>query len=133
MANRVLAGYVAPNDSGKYDLLVDHDGPASYINSGTFGTSGDQINAGDFGLGGFELVGADTLSSDTVNEVVVALGATIAGATSLAPTPAQSPGPVVTTAVLHWYTGIRGIGGATEVTNGTPLNSKYIRLRILGV
>ena len=133
MANRILAGYVAPNDSNKYEMLVDHDGPASYVNTGTLNTSGDQINASDFGLGGFEVIGADVLSSDSVNEVVVALGATVAGATSLAPTPAASPGPVVTTAVLHWFTGLRGIGGAVEVANGVNLSGKYIRLRIVGV
>jgi hypothetical protein len=133
MANRILAGYVAPNDSNKYELLVDHDGPTSYLNSGTFGTSGDQINASDFGLGGFEVVGADVLSSDNVNEIVVALGATTAGATNMAPTLPNSPGPVVVNAVLHWYTGIRGIGGAVEVANTVNLSTKYVRLRIVGV
>jgi hypothetical protein len=133
MANRPLAGYVAPNDAGKYDLLVDHDGPASYNNTGTFGTSGDQINASDFGLGGFEDIGADTLTSDNVNEVVVALGATTAGANNLSPTLPAPPGPVAVTAVLHWYTGIRGIGGTTEVTNATNLSTKFIRLRIVAV
>lgn len=134
MANRILAGYVAPNDSGKYELLVDHDGPTSYINSGTFTTSGDQINASDFGLGGFEVVGADVLSSDAVNEVVVALGSVVStGATNLQPAPQAPPGPVVTTCVLHWYTGVRGIGGTTEVTNATNLSGKYVRLRIVGV
>lgn len=133
MAFRILAGYVAPNDSNKYELLVDLDGPASYVNTGTFNTSGQQINASDLGLGGFEVVGADVISSDSQNEVVIALGATVAGATNLAPTPAAPPGPVVTTAVLHWYTGLRGIGGAVEVANGTNLSGKYIRLRIVGV
>jgi hypothetical protein len=77
MANRILAGYVAPNDSNKYEMLVDHDGPASYVNTGTFNTSGEQINASDFGLGGFEDIGSDMLSSDGVNVCEVVLGATI--------------------------------------------------------
>ena len=134
MPYRPLAGYPAPNDVGKIDFVVDVDGPASYNNTGTFNTSGQQINAIDFGLGGFEDVGADVISSDSVNEVVVALGATIAGATNLNPAPPVGlSGIVPTTAVLHWYTGIRGIGGTVEVANAVPLNGKYIRLRIVGV
>jgi hypothetical protein len=130
MANRILAGYMSPNDSNKYEMLVDHDGPASYVNTNTFATSGEQINAADFGLGGFEDVGCDMLSSDGVNVVEVVLGATVAGATNMQPAPTNPPGAVFTTAVLHWYTTpSRG----TEVTNGTALNGKYVRLRIIGV
>jgi len=130
MANRILAGYVAPNDTGKYDMLIDHDGPASYNNTGTFGTSGEQINASDFGIGAFEDVGCDMCTSDGVNEVIVVPGATIAGATNMQPAPATSPGPLFTTAVLHWFTtGAR----ATEVANTTVLSGKYIRIRIIGV
>jgi hypothetical protein len=130
MANRVLAGYVSPNDSGKYDLIVDHDGPASYVNSGTFATSGEQINASDFGLGGFEDVGADMISSDGVNEVIVVPGATIGGLTNLNPALPNSPGPAFTTAVLHWFT---TAARATEVSNAVNLSGKFIRLRMVGV
>lgn len=131
MANRVLAGYVAPNDSGKYDMIVDHDGPASYNNTGTFATSGEQINASDFGIGGFELVGVDAFSSDGLNVVEICLGATIAGATNLQPAgPAGSPGPVMTTAVIHWYTNATR---SAEVANTVNLAGKFCRLRIVGV
>jgi hypothetical protein len=130
MANRILAGYVAPNDTGKYDILVDHDGPASYNNTGTFNTSGEQINASDFGLGGFEDVGCDMLSSDGVNVVEIVLGATIAGATSMQPAPQNPPGGVFTTAVIHWFTGVTR---SAEVANTVNLSTKYIRLRIIGV
>lgn len=129
MANRILAGYVMPLGD-KYDMVVDHDGPASYTNSGTFATSGDQINASDFGLGGFEYIEVDGLSSDGVNAVQIVLGATVAGATNLQPAPTTSPGPVVTTAVIHWYT---TPSSATEVSNLTNLSTKYVRIRIRGV
>jgi len=113
-------------------MVVDHDGPASYVNSGTFGTSGDQINAADFGIGGFEMVDEVDLSSDGVNALQVVLGATVAGATNLQPSPTATgaPGPAVTTAVLHWYT---TPSSATEVANGVSLSGKFVRLRIRGV
>jgi hypothetical protein len=130
MAQRILAGYIAPNDAGKYDLIVDIDGPASYNNTGTFNTSGQQINALDLGVGGFEAIGSDMMSSDGVNVVEIVLGATIAGVTSLQPAPAAPPGPVVTTAVLHWYTNPTR---STEVTNTTSLSGKYVRLRMVAV
>ena len=130
MANRTLAGYPQPVGE-KYESLVDIDGPASYVNTGTFGTSGQQINAADFGLGGFEIIGTDDLSSDGVNAVQVVLGATVAGATSLATAPpAGSPGDVAKTAVIHWYT---SPSSGTEVANGVNLSGKYVRLQIRGV
>jgi len=129
MANRILAGYEL-QISDKREIIFDHDGPASYNNTGTFATSGDQINASDFGIGAFEFVEVDDLSSDGVNAVAVVLGATIAGATNLQPAPATSPGPLATTAVLHWYT---AASMATEVSNGVSLSGKYVRLRIRGV
>jgi hypothetical protein len=130
MANRILAGYIAPNGAGKYDLIVDHDGPTSYNNTGTFGTSGEQINALDLGVGGFEDVGADMATSDGVNEIVVVPGATTAGAVNLQPAPTSPPGAAFTTAVLHWFT---TAARATEVANTTNLSGKYIRLRIVAV
>jgi hypothetical protein len=129
MANRILAGYSQPVGE-KIEIVFDHDGPTSYVNSGTFATSGDQINASDFGLGGIEYVEVDNLSSDGVNAVQIVLGATIAGATNLQPAPATSPGPVAVTAVIHWYT---SPSSGTEVANGVNLSGKYIRLRIRGV
>jgi hypothetical protein len=132
MPNRILAGYVAPNDSGKYELIVDHDGPASYNNTGTFTTSGEQVNASDFGLGGFETVGVDSLASDGASVVEVCLGCTVAGATFAtgAGSSSQVPGPVATTAVLHWFTGVTR---STEVANATNLSARSVRLRIVGV
>lgn len=131
MANRFLASYPAPNDVGKYDIIVDHDGPASYVNTGTFNTSGEQINAADFGVGGWEDIGCDMLSSDAVNEVVVAPGATVAGATNLQPAPqAGQPGGIFFTAVLHWFT---VANRAAEVANAVNLSGKYIRIRMVAV
>lgn len=130
MARRPLAGYPSPNDSAKYELLIDIDGPASYNNTGTFNTSGQQINASDFGFGGFELLDASGLSSDGVNVVEIVLGATIAGTVVGAGGPQGTSGPVARTAVLHWYTSpTRG----TEVTNATNLSTKFIRIRALCV
>jgi hypothetical protein len=129
MAVRILAGY--PNFVGdKMEIIADIDGPASYPNTSTFATSGQQINASDFGLGGFEYVESDGLSSDGVNAVQVVLGATTAGATNLQPAPVAPPGPCVQSAVIHWYT---TPSSATESTNATNLSGKYIRVHIRGV
>lgn len=129
MANRPLAGYPMPTGD-KYDHVVDHDGPASYVGSGGFSVQGEQINAADFGLGGFEYIECDDVSSDGLNYLQIVLGATIAGATNLQPAPsAQQPGAAVQTAVLHWYV----LATNTEVANAVNLSGKYVRLRIRGV
>ena len=132
MAIRPLPGYPCPNEKGGYDWIGDVDGPASYNNTGTFNTSGQQINAIDFGFGGFEIVDIPALSSDGINEVLVVLGAAIAGTTGLSPSPpAGQSAPAETTAVLHWYTAIRGVGSnPSEASNGTNLSAKSVRLRI---
>ena len=135
MAIRPLPGYPCPNEKGGYDWIGDIDGPASYINTGTFNTSGQQINALDFGFGGFEIVDAPALSSDGINEVLLVIGATTAGVTGLSPSPqVGQPAPAESSCVLHWFAGIRGIGGnPTEVANGVNLSAKSIRLRITAV
>lgn len=131
MAFRFLPGYPYGNEKGGIEIIFDLDGPASYNNTGTFNTSGQQLNASDLGIGGFEDIGSDMLSSDGVNVVEVVLGATTAGATNLNPAPGSGqPAIVPVTAVLHWFTSVTR---ATEVTNGTPLNGKYIRLRAVCV
>ena len=130
-----LPGYPCPNEKGGIDWIGDVDGPTSYNNTGTFGTSGQQINAADFGFGGFEIVDTPSLSSDGVNEVILVLGAATAGTTYLSPTQgAGDPALASPTCVLHWYTAIRGVGSnPTEVSNGTNLSTKSIRLRISAV
>ena len=130
MGIRVLAGY--PQQVGeKIEAIVDIDGPSSYGNTGTFATSGQQINASDFGLGGFEMIGTDNLSADGVNAVQIVLGATVAGTKDIATAPpAGSPGDVAKTAVIHWYT---TPASSAEVANGTNLSGKYVRLQIRGV
>src|SRR5271156_5290199 len=116
MANRVLPGY-PQQIGGKYEMVVDHDGPASYVNTATFATSGEQINAADFGFGGIEYIECDGLSSDGLNNVQIVLGATVAGATNLQPaSTANVGGPAVASAVIHWYT---TPSSATEVANAT--------------
>lgn len=129
MAVRILAGY--PQYVGdKIEMMVDIDGPTSYVNTNTFGTSGQQINASDLGLGGIEWVSETDISSDGANSVAVVLGATTAGATNLSPAPPSSPGYVATSFVAHWQT--TALGG-TESTNGTNLSGKYMRYLIRGV
>jgi hypothetical protein len=129
MANRALAGYPLQT-SDKLDLVIDHDGPASYNNTGTFGTSGEQINAADLGIGGFEYVECDDISSDGLNSIQIVLGATTAGATNLQPAPsAQQPGAAVQTFVIHWYV----LATGAEVVNAVNLSGKYVRIRIRGV
>ena len=128
MANRILAGYPQPVGA-KYEIIVDIDGPASYVNSGTFASSGQQINASDFGFGGIEYIEVDGLSSDGVNAVQLVLGATVSpAATNLQPAPpAGQPGPIAQSAVIHWFT---SPSSASEVANGVNLAGKYVRVHM---
>src|ERR1700678_2878105 len=118
MANRILPGYLT-QISDKLEVVVDHDGPASYNNTGTFATSGETINASDFGLGGFELVQIDALSSDGLNYGYVVL---VGQSTSVG-------GNAVPTAVIHWYV----LATNVEVANAQNLSTKSLRLQIRGV
>lgn len=128
MAIRILAGYISPNDAGKYDMIFDLDGPASYVNTGTFLTSGQQINASQLGVGGFEDIGSDMIASDGTSVVEVVPAAV--GSTPAPAGPAGSVGKVFTAATLHWFNGVtRG----TEFANLTNLSTKYIRLRAVCV
>lgn len=120
MANRILDGYVA-QFGNKVEIVADHDGPASYNNTGTFATSGEIINASDFGLGGFELVQVDALSSDGLNYAYVVL---VGQSTS-----SGNKGNVGTQAIIHWYV----LSTNVEVANTVNLAGKSIRLQIRGV
>jgi hypothetical protein len=125
VAIRPLPGYPCPNEKGGYDWIGDVDGPVSYP------TNGQQLNAIDFGFGGFEIVDTPGLSSDGVNEIIVTLGATTAGAFNLQPAPPAGMSAVTaTTVTLRWFT---GIARTTEVVATTNLSSKSIRLRISAV
>ena len=120
MANRFLDGYVL-QVADKLEIVVDHDGPASYVNTNTFATSGEVINASDFGLGGFELVQVDALSSDGLNYAYVVL--------SGQSTSTGVKGTLGTQATIHWYV----LSTNVEVANAVNLSTKSIRLQIRGV
>jgi len=112
MANATVVG--TPTPIGNFWLVqVDHTGPASYNNTGTFATSGETLNATDLGFGG--IVNVDGMvSNDGVNFIGVA-------------SPVGNPAPLASVA-LHWYT-----MNGTEVTNATNLSTKTVRLQILCV
>src|SRR5678815_1368803 len=114
MANRIVSNSV---QGIKHILIVDHDGPASYNNTGVFTTSGETINASDFGYGGFEFIDEISLSSDSLNTVLIVL-------------PGQSTsgnfGDARPTAVIHWFVQSTGV----EVANAVNLSGKSIRLRL---
>lgn len=112
MANRILPGYLM-QVGDKIEVVVDHDGPASYSNVNTNSGTGDVINASDLGVGGFEDVNADGLSSDGTNYVF----ATPIGG---------GGGNAVTQLQLQWY--VRSSNA--EVANAVNLSGKSIRLRI---
>ena len=120
MANRFLDGYSLPIGD-KIEIVVDHDGPASYVNTATFATSGEVINASDFGIGGFELVQVDALSNDGLNYAYVVL--------SGQSTSTGVKGTLGTQATIHWFVVATGV----EVANAVNLSTKSIRLQIRGV
>lgn len=115
MANRILPGYIMPVGD-KLELVIDHDGPASYSNVVSSSGTGDVINASDLGVGGFEDVNADGLSSDGLNYVY----ATPVGG---------GGGNAVTQLQLRWIV----LSTNAEVANATNLSGKSIRLRIRAV
>jgi len=117
MANRILDGYSLPIGD-KIEIIVDHDGPASYTGGAA---GGETINASDFGLGGFELIQCDALSSDGLNTVFP----TLTGQSTSAANKANA----VTSATLRWFVTATG----AEVANGVALNTKSVRLQIRGV
>jgi hypothetical protein len=118
--NRVIPGYTQPVGA-KYELIVDHDGPASYNNTGTFATSGEVLNASDFGFGGFETVDPQGLSSDGLNYVWIQL--------PNQSTSADNIGNAVPTCRIHWYVAATN----AEVANTVNLAGKSIRLQIRAV
>lgn len=123
MANRILPGYNMPVGE-KIDLIIDHDGPSSYTNSGVFSTSGETLNASDIGLGGLEMVNAGMLSSDGLNFVQIT-----PTNQSTSTTAVGTGGNALTSVKIHWYV----LASGAEVANGTNLSAKSIRLHIRGV
>lgn len=114
MANKQLDGYM--NQVGdKLEVIVDHDGPASYANPTPFTANGEVINASDFGLGAFEVVDPMGLSSDQLNTVLCVVG--------------DGSGKAATTCRIHWFVQSTG----AEVANAVNLSGKSIRLQIRGV
>lgn len=113
MANFVLPGYETIFGSKKM-LIIDHTGPASYANTGTYATSGDVINASDFGMGGIDMV-IPSDSNDGTDEIMVSF-------------PLNS-GQSVPKVALHWFV----IGTSTEEANTTVLSGKSVRLIVIGV
>jgi acyl CoA:acetate/3-ketoacid CoA transferase alpha subunit len=112
MANTILPGYLT-EISNKYELIVDHTGPASYA------TGGETINAADFGIGGIETIAIHAVSSPGGN------GATVVFSTTAAPT-----GVAVNSVKIKWFT---TASMATESTAATNLSAQSIRLQIRGV
>lgn len=115
MANRILAGYLM-QVGAKMEVVIDHDGPASYANVVVSAGAGDVINAADLGLGGIEDMNADGLSSDGLNFVYA--------------TPVNGGnGNAVPSFQLRWIV----LSTNAEVANAVNLSTKSVRLRIRGV
>lgn len=105
----------------RQEIVLDLDGPASYNNTGTFATSGQVINASDFGFSAFEFVDSQNISSDNVNTVLVFMpGMSTSSAAS------GNNAPVSQTATIHWFVQSTGL----EVANGVNLSGKSIRLQL---
>lgn len=118
---RIMPGYVMPI-ADKYEIICDVDGPASYLNSGAVNnTSGQPINASDFGIGGFELVDAQSLSSDELNTFLIWL--------PNQSTSSDNIGNALPTARVYWFVQSTG----AQVANAVNLSTKSVRLQIRGV
>lgn len=114
MANRIVSETIMGT---KRILIIDHDGPTSYTNTGVFSTSGETLNALDLGFGGFDYIDSDLLSSDGLNYVqILPVGASTSGNFG---TPSAS-------VTIHWIVQASN----AEVANGVNLSTKSIRLRV---
>jgi hypothetical protein len=114
--NKILPGYLFQLGGGKNAMCWDHPGPASYVNSGTYSTSGETINAIDLGLGGFDGVWAAGDSADGLYFVV------------LIPKNGGD-GNAIPSYTVHWF--VRASGA--EVANTTNLSASLVRLVALTV
>lgn len=129
-ANRILPGYVSPNDAGKYEMVVDHDGPVSYTVGGpNFTSGGDSLNALDLGMSGFESVGVDSVVNAT--SVNATFGAAIVeiklgGSVNGIPIGASA---LASLAMFWFQSPTRG----TEIAGATNLSGVFVRLRLMCV
>jgi hypothetical protein len=115
MANRPLPGYPQPVGA-KYEMVFDHDGPASYNNTGVTLTSGETINASDVGFGGIEYAEADGVSSDGLNYCyIMYLNQSTSGS-----------GNALPSFVVRWFV----LATGAEVANAVNLSTKSIRIRL---
>lgn len=112
MANRILPGYEL-QIGDKLEVVVDHDGPASYSNVVVNAGTGDVINALDLGRGGIEDINCDALSSDGLNYIIAFYTGGYNG----------NAAPSVS---LRWYV----LSTNAEVANTVNLSGKSVRLRI---
>lgn len=131
-ANRVLPGYVAPNDAGKYDMVFDHDGPSSYTAGGAaFTSGGDPINALDLGMSGFESVGVDSVVAGSAAVTGGPFGAIVCevklGTVASGIPLGASALPSLT--LFYFQSPTR----ATEFANGNTLAAAQVRLRVMCV
>ena len=118
---RIMPGYVMPI-SEKYEIIIDLDGPASYVNTGAVNAaSGQVLNASDLGIGGFEMVDRQDLSSDLANTFLISLTGQSTSADNVA--------NAVPVARIYWFVQSTG----AQVANGVALNTKSVRLQIRGV
>lgn len=120
--NVFCPGYAMPL-SDKIDLVLDHPGPTSYANTAVFSTSGEVLNASDYGIGGIEMVAHMDLTGDGLYYVKAVFQDGAGNNLQSAATGASAK------YVLHWYVAATN----AEVANGTNLNSSFIRLNIRGV
>lgn len=109
VGNPALSGYPQPVGE-KYEKVFDHQGPASYNNTGTFATSGETITAISLGFGGLDTLGASGLSASGLYTAMVFL--VNAGNAN-----------AVKSAVIHWFVQATG----AEVANAVNLSGEVIR------
>lgn len=114
MANRIVSDEIWGK---QHIIIIDHDGPASYTNSGVFSTSGETVNASDLGVGGFDFVDEITLSSDGLNTVEIAFPSI---------STSGNFGDAQTKFTVHWFVAASG----AEVANAVNLSTKAVRLRL---
>lgn len=130
MANYPVAGYPQPVGA-KYNIRVDHTGPASYVAYAPGTTpAGDIINASDLGYGGIDSFGTGYAGYDSTGTYFVIVKPAKTGFFPVGS--ANYAGGPTTQCIVQWFTTTGGAGtftpASTEVTAGTNLSTYTVRL-----
>lgn len=121
MADTMLPGYISTIGS-KYNAIVDHLGPTSYV------TGGETITAAQYGVGGIEFVNTmNDFTQGTAQYTGVSFSGTYFVNVIMPTTTAL--GGALSKFTLKWYV----VATGAEVANTTNLSAEKVRFQFFAV